>query len=902
MKLPSGDVMQVTVNGVPVTVASGASLLDAARAAGVEPPTLCHMRGLPPEGTCRLCAVMLEGVPRPVPACHTPCAEGARITTDTPELIAARRQVVALLLADHPAPCRPPGDPRGECELERLAAHMGLPIHGEAENHSDRAHPAIAVALSACVQCGRCIRACSDLQGHRVIGWDGLGPERRLAFSGVPALAESACVACGQCVAACPTGALSPSAPPMEGMTAIDTICPYCGVGCGITCHVAEGAIHAVTSELKYPANQGRLCVKGRFGLDFVTSPERLTTPLMRKDSATKTACGRDGFREASWDEALTRVADSMRNAAQRNGGRAVGGLGSAKCTNEDNYLFQKWLRAGLGSHNVDHCARLCHSASVSALAAMVGSGAATNPNTDFLKADAIFLIGTNTLETHPVIATFVRQAQRGGTRLVVADPRRVGLALEADLHLQQRPGTDPWLVSGMAREVLDAGLADRHFIDTHTEGFPAYREGLLALDMAELARVTGVSRFAMRQAAQVLGNANTMLTGWGMGLTQHVAGTVNCAAVAGLALLTGNLGRPGAGLNPLRGQSNVQGASDMGVLPNVLPGYQPVADPQALRKFADAWGRDLPDAPGLTVVEMMRAARAGELTALHVMGENPALSDPDLGHVAEALERLEFLVVQDVFFTETCAFADVILPAASTLERAGSVTNTERRVQPVTPVLHPPGMARADGDILADLLRKTGFEHATGDPAEVMAEMAALTPLYGGMSAERLQKGALCWPCPTADHPGTEILHANGPVRGRAAFLPPRLVPPAEAPDAEFPLLLTTGRILTHYQTGTLSRHASVLDALVHDPWAELHPDTLREAGLKDGARAVLGTRRGTVEVTVRQAESALPGVVFVPYHFAEAPVNRLVHDQLDPESKIPEYKCVAARIAPLA
>jgi len=896
-------VIRLTVDGRTLSVAPGTRLLEAVRAAGVELPVLCEREGLAPEGGCRLCAVAVEGAPRPVPACATPCADGMRVVTTGDDVAAARRTVVAMLLADHPVPCRPPGDARGTCELEALAERLEVPLPppgtAPAEtNGVDRSHPAMRVRLAACVECGRCIRACGDVQGHHVIAWHEMGRDRHLAFSGRPLLGESECVACGQCVAECPTGALGPEADlasPAEA--AVDTVCPYCGVGCGITCHVAGGRVRQVTTSLERPANRGRLCVKGRFGLDYDTAADRLTVPLVRREGVPG-PCGPHGFREAGWDEALDLVAERLKDIAERHGGAAVGGLGSAKCTNEDNYLFQKWLRGALGSNNVDHCARLCHSPSVVALARMLGSGAATNPNTDFRIADAVFLIGTNTLETHPVIATFVREGHANGSRLVVADPRRVGLAREADLHLQQRPGSDTWLVHGIAREVLEQGLADTAFIADRTEGFEAYRDGLLALDMDAVERVTGVGRAALAQAARILGTAGSVLTGWGMGITQHVAGSLNCAAVGALALLTGNLGRPGAGLNPLRGQSNVQGASDMGVLPGVFPGYQPVADAGVRDKFATAWGRPLSDVPGLTVVEMMRAARDGGVKGMHVMGENPAVSDPDLARVHEALEALEFLAVQDVFFTETCAFADVILPAASVLERAGSVTNTERRVQAVRPVLPPPGRARADGAILVDLMARAGMPGGDPDPAPVMAEMAALTPTYAGMDAERLGEDGLVWPCPAPDHPGTPVLHQGGAIRGKAAFLPPKVLPPAETESADYPYLLTTGRTLDHYQTGTLSRRSRVLSTLTPAAWAEVHPDTLREVGAADGAWLLLESPRGEVRVRARASEGALPGVVFVPFHFAETAINRLVHDTLDPEAKIPEYKCSAVRV----
>ncbi|MFQ5509553.1 MAG: formate dehydrogenase subunit alpha [Leptospirillia bacterium] len=887
--------IHVTVDGARVAVPVDASVLDAVRQSGGDLPTLCHRSGLPPEGSCRLCAVHVDWNRLPVPACDTRCRDGMAITTGGEVLEMARREVVRMLMQGHPAPCRPAGDPRGPCELELLAGRFDIPSTGS-PSAPDTAHPAISVNLAACIGCGRCVRACGDVQGHRVIGWQGLSSPR-LSFSGGDSLAKSDCVACGECVADCPTGALSSTPAPAPHMEQVETICPYCGVGCGITCHTADGRVLAVTSNPEHPSNRGRLCVKGRFGLDFVHHPERLSTPLIRKDGAAKPS-GPESFREATWEEALSLTVERLSGITRKHGGQAVGGLGSAKCTNEDNYLFQKWMRAGLASNNVDHCARLCHSSSVVALGTMLGSGAATNPNTDFTLADVVFLIGTNTLANHPVIGTFIREGHAAGHHLIVADPRRVGLAAEADLHLAHRPGSDAWLINGIARKILDAGHIDEDYIATHTEGFEAYRNGLLALDMDEVEQTTGVSLTDIRTAARMMGEAKGLLTGWGMGLTQHVAGSLNCMAVAAMHLMTGNLGRPGAGLNPLRGQSNVQGASDMGVLPNVFPGYQPVADEAVRDKFAKAWACDLSDTPGLTVVEMFQAARAGKLLGMHVMGENPALSDPNLGHVEEALSGLEFLAVQDVFFSETAAWADIVLPAASVLERAGSITNTERRIQPIRPVFPPPGRSRPDGDILADLLARTGHAGDSGDPAHNMDEMAALTPSHGGLSSQRIEAESLIWPVPGPAHPGTPILHADGPRRGKGRFLPPKLVPPAEVPDTKYPHLLTTGRILGHYQTGTLSRRSEVLDALVHEPWAEIHPDTLRETGIDNGQNIRLVNPRGTITLTARATESALPGVVFVPFHFAEAPVNRLVHDSLDPQAKIPEYKCVAVRI----
>jgi formate dehydrogenase alpha subunit len=895
------DQVSLTIDGAAVTVPKGTTVFEAARSAGIEIPHLCYgpELGLPPTGSCRLCLVEVEGANTPLASCVHPVAPGMIVRTDSGELREHRRMVIGLLLSDHPHDCLT-CEKAGACDLQRYAYELGVkePEYAGAtvRPHPSQEGPAIARDDTKCILCGRCVEVCHNLQVTGAIDFLGRGFDTRIGLPpGLPR-DQSDCVECGNCIDVCPTGALSYAGAQGRGreweFQRVTTICPYCGCGCPLDLHLRDGRIVSIAGTPGPVGTRGLLCVKGRFGFDFIGHPDRLTQPLIRRDGA---------LAPATWEEALDLVARRLAEIKARHGPDAIAGLASAKCTNEENYLMQKFVRAVIGTNNIDHCARLCHASTVAGLARAFGSGAMTNSIHDLAQADAIFVIGSNTTECHPVIGSLIKRAARSGrTRLIVADPRAIELTHYADLHLQHRPGTDVALINAFARVILDEGLDDKQFVAERTEGLSDLRQALAPYtpDFAE--KITGVPAADIAEAARIYGRATAAAIIYSMGITQHTTGTDNVLALANLALLTGNIGRPGTGVNPLRGQNNVQGACDMGALPDVYPGYQKVADTEARARFEQAWQVSLPDSPGLTVVEMIEAAAQGEMKALYIMGENPMLSDPDINHVEHALRQLDFLVVQDIFLTETAQLAHVVLPAAAFAEKDGCFTNTERRVQRLRKALDPPGEARADWEILCDLARRFGYEMSYSGPAAIQDEIASLTPSYGGITYHRLETGSLQWPCPDRDHPGTPILHTQRFARGLGKFHPVEFIPAAELPDEEYPFLLSTGRILQHFHTGTMSRQSEVLDKLVSVGVVEINPADARRLRLEEGDLVKISSRRGEIEIAARVTPRVPPGTVFVAFHFREAPANRLTIAALDPVAKIPEFKVCAVKIAP--
>jgi formate dehydrogenase alpha subunit len=928
--------LALTIDGVRVSAPAGASVLDAARRAGVAIPALCAHPALPPAGACRLCLVELEGRPGLHPACLTPAAPAMAVRTETPELHALRRGLLGLTLARYR-----PGVGRADDELRALAARYDVAWPAAAPSDAppgvaeramppapphpgapapragavDEANPFIRVDHDACIRCWRCVQACDRLNGVSAIGVFGRGAEARIGFGLDGPMHESVCEFCGMCEAVCPTDALTPRHPPgSPGVPeaparAVSTLCSYCGVGCRLMLHLRGDRIVAAGPDWDAPANHGLLCVKGRFGWPYVQHRDRLTRPLVRR-----ALLGGSGSElvETDWETALDLVARRFREIQAGSGGDALGFLASAKCSNEENYLVQKLARQVFGTNNVDHCARLCHAPTVAALGQALGSGAMTNSMADILaEARSLLVIGSNPTEQHPVFGMRLRRAARErGLRIVVADPRRIPLTEVATLHLALRPGTDIALLQGLAHVLIDAGWIDRDFVAARTEGFEAFAASVREATPERTAALTGVPAAAVREAARLLWAHRPGALLFAMGITQHTCGTDNAFACTNLQLLLGNLGVPGAGINPLRGQNNVQGACDVGALPNVFPGYQPVADEAVRRRFEAAWGARLPARPGLTVTEMIDGALDGRIRGLYVLGENAAMTDPDLNHVHRCLAACEFLVVQEIFPSETARFAHVVLPGAASAEKAGTFTSTERRVQLFTPAVPPPGEARPDWWILAELGRRLGRvagasapvgPHAGWEdvsPAAVMDEIAALTPIYGGIRHARLGTAGLQWPCPTPDHPGTPILHVGGAARGRARFVPVTHRPAAELPDADYPLVLTTGRVLEHYHSGTMTRRVAGLHWLVPEAVVEMHPRDARPRGVADGARVRLRSRRGSITARARVTEGITPGSVFVPFHFVEAAANLLTHAALDPVAKIPEYKVCAVAV----
>jgi len=895
------DEVHLTIDGREVTAPKGTTIFLAARRAGIDIPHLCYDPdlGLEPTSSCRLCLVEVSGARTPVPSCSYPVAPGMVVRTETPALQAHRRMVIELALSDHPHDCLT-CEKSGTCALQQYAYDLGVkePRFGAAETAVEPVQdgPAIAYDRSKCILCGRCIQVCHQVQVSGAIDFLGRGFETRVSLPPDVARDDSGCTECGNCLDVCPTGALAYVGATGHGRAwefeQVRTICPYCGCGCTIVLNIHNGRIVTITGEPGLGVSDGLLCVKGRFGADFIGHGERLRTPLVRKDGELV---------PATWDEALALVAERLGDIRDRHGPDAVAGLSSAKTTNEENYLMQKFMRAVVGTNNVDHCARLCHASTVAGLARAFGSGAMTNSIADLDQADVIFVIGSNTTECHPIIGAAVKRAVRfGKTRLIVADPRVIELAEMADLHLQQRGGTDVALVNALIHVILKEGLEAKAFIAERTEGFDDLRRAVQPYNPQMAAKITGVPAEKIVEAARLYAKADAASIIYSMGITQHTTGTDNVLALANLAMVTGNIGRPGTGVNPLRGQNNVQGACDMGALPDVYPGYQKVDDAAARAKFEKAWGIRLPSTPGLTVVEILNAAAEGKVKALYCLGENPMLSDPDIAHVEQALKALDFLVVQDIFLTETAQLADVVLPAASFAEKDGTFTNTERRVQRVRKALPPPGEARADWKILSDLARQMGYAMDYPDPSAVQDEIAALTPSYAGITYDRLESGSLQWPCPDPGHAGTPILHKDRFTRGLGKFHAVEFIPPKELPDEEYPFLLSTGRILQHFHTGTMSRRSEVLDRLVSVGAIEIHPQDAARLGVADSQPVRVASRRGEITIQARLTDRVAPGTLFLAFHYRESPANRLTIAALDPVAKIPEFKVCAVRVEP--
>jgi len=908
--------IRFTLDGTEVEARSGETIWQVATRLGAEIPHLCHLErpGYRPDGNCRACLVEVEGERVLAASCIRRPAPGMVVRSGGDRVQHARRMVFELLLADQPgAASRDSGG-----GFARWARHLGVaesrfPAEPRAPA-PDASHPAMLVQLDACIQCGLCERACREVQHNDVIGLAGRGLGVQVVFDVAMPMGESTCVACGECVQACPTGALLPRSVVDEAgkraeapAHAVPSVCPYCGVGCQVEFRVRDSTIVEVAGR-EGPSNLGRLCVKGRFGFDYLRHPERLTTPLIRIEGAAKEpadcldlARARRKFREATWEEAMARAAAGLLRIRDGRGPNALAGFGSAKGSNEEAYLFQKLIRTGFGTNNVDHCTRLCHAASVAALLEGIGSGAVTAPFTAAMESEVIVVIGARPTENHPVAATFLKEAAFRGAKLVVMDPRGTGLDRFAAEVVRFAPGRDVPLLNAMLHVVIHEELYDRQYVAAHTEDFGRLRDHVAALTPELMAPLSGVPAAQIRRVARLFAGARTAMILWGMGISQSTHGTDNTRCLIALALLCGQVGRPGTGLHPLRGQNNVQGASDAGLIPMSLPDYHPVGEAPARERLEALWGATLDPEPGLTVVEIMHAMERGEIAGMYVMGENPAMSDPDLAHARAALARLDHLVVQDLFLTETAALADVILPASAWPEKDGTVTNTNRQVQMGRAAVPMPGQARQDLAIIVDLAHRLGLPWTYAHPREVFAEMTQAMPSLANITWDRLDReDSVTYPCPAPDAPGQEIVFADGfpTPSGRARLVPAGLRDPAELPDADYPFVLTTGRELEHWHTGAMTRRAEVLDALQPAPTASLSPEALARLGAAPGGRLRLRTRRGAVELAAR-ADPGLPdGLVFVPFAYREAAANLLTTPQLDPDGKIPEYKFCAVHV----
>ena len=922
------DKITFTLDGQSVEAEAGMTIWEVANGRGLIIPHLCHKPepGYRSDGNCRACMVAIEGERTLAASCIREPSAGMVVTTDKPREVQARKMVMEMLVADQPAQdiAHDKSSHLWDMAAAQDVSTSRFPkLEPDFVPLLDSSHVAMSVNLDACIQCGLCVRACREVQVNDVIGMAGRGHNAYPVFDMDDPMGDSSCVACGECVQACPTGALMPATVTDENQVGdsadfdseTDSVCPFCGVGCQISLKVKDGKVKFVEG-INGPANEGRLCVKGRFGFDYIHHDHRLTKPLIRRDDAPAKGLNVDPgnfkefFREASWDEALDFAAKGMLDLKSDKGGASIAGFGSAKCTNEEAYLFQKMIRQGFGHNNVDHCTRLCHASSVAALMENVGSGAVTATFNEIENADVAIVIGANPVENHPVAATYFKQFTKRGGKLIVMDPRGVGLRKFASHMLQFRPGADVSMLNAICHVIVEEKLYDETYISQFTENWEAEKAHLANFTPEKMSKICGIEPDVLRDVARTFAGAKAGMIFWGMGVSQHIHGTDNSRCLISLALMTGNVGRSGTGLHPLRGQNNVQGASDAGLIPMFLPDMQTVTDDGVRSRFAKVWARDLAaDAvnepllaqKGLTVTEIMDAVHDGDIHGMYILGENPAMSDPDVEHARDALAKLSHLVVQDIFITETANYADVILPASAFAEKSGTVTNTNRQVQMGRPAVAPPGDAKEDWWIEVELAKRLGLGWTYTHPSQVFTEMGELMKSFNNITWDRLMdENAVTYPSLSPTDPGQPIVFADGFPRAdkRAKFTPANVIAPDEAPDAEYPMILTTGRQLEHWHTGSMTRRSKVLDAMEPEANCSLHPSTLRKLGVEPGGLLRLTTRRGSIVIMARMDRAVAPDMVFLPFAYVEAAANILTNPAVDPFGKIPEFKFSAVKV----
>jgi formate dehydrogenase major subunit len=888
--------MNITINGQRVAAEPGETIYQAAKKAGIAIPSLCASDHLNPFGSCRLCLCEIEGQSGTAATCTMPAREGLVVQTETKRLQRLRRNIVELYLSEQPA-----AGPVPEA-LQRLAVSSDVRSVRYREparrlTYRDDSNPFFTFDNAACVSCACCVRACDEIQGTFALTMIGRGFLARPVAGALPlsgnhgGFADSNCVSCGACVKECPTGALTERTVLEQGAPTgtVRTTCAYCGVGCAFDAGVRDGRVVVMTPADDGPSNQGHACMKGRFGWTYNDAPDRLRVPLVRRGN---------GWEAISWDSALDRVAQEFTRIKDAHGPDALATISSSRGTNEENYLFGKFMRCVIGTNHIDNCARVCHSATVTGMMETLGASAATNSIEDLDLAQLIMVVGANPTESHPVVGARIKQAHRRGVPVIVIDPRRTELARLSDLHLQLRPGSNVALLNAMGHVLAKEGLLDQAFIATRTEGVDDWLKTVADCTPEAAEAITGVPAHLIYQAARRYGSSRASLCVHGLGVTEHRWGSHGVIALCNLALATGNVGKPGAGINPLRGQNNVQGASDMGCLPTYFAGYQSLDDPKLGLLHQTITGRPLPTKRGMKTPDMWDAAIAGRLKGLWIIGYDVAQTDPNLKKVHEALKQVEFLVVQDLFLSETTKFAHLVLPGASFLEKDGTFTNLERRIQRIRKAVEPPHGILQDWRVVCEVSSRMGYPMPYRHPSEIMDEIAILTPLCAGVSYDRLdQPAGLQWPVPTATHEGTSLMHQETFPKGKAHFVAVDYLPPGEASTAEYPFVLTTGRILQHYNCGAQTRRTDILE-LVDNDVLEMHPADMEGLHLRDGEIVRLVSARGDALLPIVGSERVLPGHLFTSFHFPASTVNALLSSSADENSKCPEYKVSAVRV----
>jgi formate dehydrogenase (NADP+) alpha subunit len=880
------------IDGLEVNAEKGSTILETALSNNIYIPNLCYYPGLEPWGSCRLCMVENDDG-RLVTACETLVQDGMNIVTENARINRVRKLSAELLIANHEVDCLTCRK-NDDCKLQEVSSYLGInredlgSLRRQISNIStDDSNPFFDRDLKKCVLCGVCVRTCNELLGVKAIDFGFRGYDTKITTFGDRPLVDSSCVSCGECVVACPVGALVPKES-IKPAREVKTICPFCGVGCNIILGVRGDQVISARGDFENSVNKGNLCVKGRYGFKFINNPNRLTKPLIKRNNI---------FEEVEWDEALDHVAHKLSEIRSEE----FAAISSARCPNEDNYAVQKFARVVMGTNNVDNCARSCHAPSVAGLAQIFGSGAMSNSIDEIKDSACLFVIGTNPTASYPVIGLRIIEAVKNGAKLIVADPRNIDLCKHAHIVLNQIPGTDVALLMGMMKIIVDENLADEKFIDRRCENYNEFKESLKEYDLETVETITGVNKELIIKAAKMYASTKPASILYSLGITEHTHGTENVFALGNLALLTGNMGKPSTGVNPIRGQNNVQGACDMGCLPDVFPGYQKVEDPETIHRFEEAYNVKLNNSKGLMFPEMLEAARIGDIKAMYIVGENPVTSEPDTENIKKSLGNLDFLVVQDIFMSETAMMADVVLPGCSFAEKDGTFANSERRVQRVRKAIDPIGESRPDWLITCQIAQKMGSKgFVFNDASEIYDEISEIAPIFGGINYNRIDEEGIQWPCINEEDEGTPILHTQTfkTQNGRGKFIPLKYRPSAELPDKEYPLILTTGRSIYHYQTSTMTGAVEGLKTLYGEDYIDMCQEDALKIGVKDAERVKVISRRGEIEPKVRITESCLSGVVFMTFHFSESATNILTNSALDPISKTPEFKVCAVRV----